>query len=113
MPNQFLFLKNWKMFEEFGLIFSKKLECEIWIMFLHDYKIITCLCSFQLFYVPCYLSFFFSVLLLLAIMLMQYLCTWGLHIKYSEFKLELFVRKSKSFQFVFYCKMMEIPSFSS
>lgn len=35
------------------------------------------------------------------------------HIKYSECKLELFVRKSKSFLFLFYCKMMQIPIFSA
>lgn len=91
--------------------FSKKWECEIWIMLhLHDYKLrlhkqcSALLCSLlSLFFLFCViaLGYFVNTISLHL----------GLHIKCSVFKLELFVKKSKSFLFVFYCKMMQIHSF--
>lgn len=50
--------------EKFGLIFSKKLECEIWIMFLHDYKIILLIQSSALL---CSLMFIFFSFLSIAL----------------------------------------------
>lgn len=103
----------WFYYGEVWPDFSEKLECEIWIMFLHEYKL-RLLYGPQRLRIPwCSSLLFFSVLLLLAIMLMQYLCTWGLHIKYSKFKPNYLLEKARVFCLFFYCKVMQISSFSA
>lgn len=93
MLNQFFFLygRGWPNF-------SKKWECEIWIMFyLHDYKIILLIQFSALLCSLLFIIFFFSVLLLLAIVLMKYLCPWDCTLNTASLNYRSICQKKQEF----------------
>lgn len=99
MPNQFLFLL-WKsltwFFKEIGMWNLDNVLAWLW-----NNTAYTVFSAFMFFAVH---LFFFSVLLLLAIMLMQYLCTWGLHIITASLNQNYLSEKTRIFCLFFIVK---------